>query len=162
AGSAENLIPAQAHARAALRAHRPGDRVALRRMVDEVVAGIAAANRCRRRVTLVPREPAREDDPRLGGRARARRPRARLDARRAGGCLVGGPEGRSSGSDDLAFCGALAPIAMAFVGLDEAAGFQPRPLHHPELLPPDSAVGAGARVQALLYVAATAALDGGE
>ena len=51
---------------------------------------------------------------------------------------------------------------MAFVGLDGAAGFQPRPLHHPELLPPDSAVGAVARVQALLYVAATAALDGGE
>jgi amidohydrolase len=149
AGSAENLIPAQAHARAALRAHRPGDRVALRRMVDEVVAGIAAANGCRGRVTLVPGEPALENDPGIVGRARELLPDAGLAA---------GPEWRSSGSDDFAFFGALAPIAMAFVGLDGAAGFQPRPLHHPELLPPDSAVGAVARVQALLYVAATAPL----
>ncbi len=43
---------------------------------------------------------------------------------------------------------------MAFVGLDGAAGFSSRPLHHPELLPPDDAVGAVARTQALLYVAA--------
>jgi hypothetical protein len=43
---------------------------------------------------------------------------------------------------------------MAFVGLDGAQGFTPRPLHHPELLPPDDAVGAIARVQAILYVAA--------
>jgi amidohydrolase len=149
AGSAENLIPAQAHARAAVRAHRPEDRVALRRMVDEVVAGIAAANGCRGRVTLVPGEPALENDPGIVGRARELLPDAGLAA---------GPEWRSSGSDDFAFFGALAPIAMAFVGLDGAAGFQPRPLHHPELLPPDSAVGAVARVQALLYVAATAPL----
>ena len=43
---------------------------------------------------------------------------------------------------------------MAFVGLDGAAGFDARPLHHPELLPPDDAVGAVARTQAVLYVAA--------
>jgi amidohydrolase len=153
AGSAENLIPAQAHARAALRAHRPEDRVALRRMVEEVVVGIAAANGCRGRVTLVPGEPVLENDPRIVERARELLPDAGLAA---------GPEWRSSGSDDFAFFGALAPIAMAFVGLDGAAGFQRRPLHHPELLPPDSAVGAVARVQALLYVAATASLDGGE
>jgi hypothetical protein len=49
---------------------------------------------------------------------------------------------------------------MAFVGLDGAEGFTARPLHHPELLPPDAAVGAVARVQALLYVAAArAAID---
>jgi hypothetical protein len=46
---------------------------------------------------------------------------------------------------------------MAFVGLDGADGFSPRPLHHPELLPPDAAVGAVARAQAVLYVAAAAA-----
>ena len=43
---------------------------------------------------------------------------------------------------------------MAFVGLDGAEGFAARPLHHPELLVPDDAVGAVARVQAVLYVAA--------
>ena len=55
---------------------------------------------------------------------------------------------------DLAFFGVLAPLAMAFVGLDGAAGFRPRPLHHPELLVPDGAVRAVARVQAVLYLAA--------
>ncbi len=43
---------------------------------------------------------------------------------------------------------------MGFVGLDGAEGFTRRPLHHPELLVPDSAVGAVARTLAVLYVAA--------
>jgi hypothetical protein len=43
---------------------------------------------------------------------------------------------------------------MGFVGLHGAAGFTPRPLHHPELLIPDDAVGAVARAQAVLYLAA--------
>ena len=67
---------------------------------------------------------------------------------------IAAPEWRSCGSDDFAFFGALAPIAMGFVGLDGAEGFASRPLHHPELLPPDSAVGAVARAQAVLYAAA--------
>ena len=67
-------------------------------------------------------------------------------------------EWRSCGSDDFAFFGALAPLAIAFVGLDGAEGFRTRPLHHPELLPPEDAVGAVARVQAVLYVAAAQAL----
>jgi amidohydrolase len=149
AGSAENLIPAQAHARAALRAHRPEDRAALRQMVEEVVAGIAAAHGARGHVTLVPGEPVLENDPKIVALARELLPDAGLSP---------GPEWRSSGSDDFAFFGALAPIAMAFVGLDGADGFEPRPLHHPELLPPDSAVGAIARAQAVLYVAATVSL----
>jgi len=41
------------------------------------------------------------------------------------------------------------------VGLDGAPGFAARPLHHPELLPPEEAVGAVARAQAVLYAAAT-------
>ena len=44
---------------------------------------------------------------------------------------------------------------MAFVGLDGAPGFEPRPLHHPELLPPDEAVAAVARTLAVLYAAAS-------
>ena len=47
---------------------------------------------------------------------------------------------------------------MGFVGLDGADGFIARPLHHPELLVPDDAVGAVARVQAVLYLAAAASL----
>jgi amidohydrolase len=149
AGSAENVIPAQAHARAALRAHRPADRLALRRLVEEVVAGVAAAHGCRGTVELVPGEPALTNDPGIVARARALLADAGLAA---------APEWRSCGSDDFAFFGALAPLAMAFVGLDGAAGFTSRPLHHPELLPPDAAVGAVARTQAVLYAAAATGL----
>ena len=49
---------------------------------------------------------------------------------------------------------------MAFVGLDGAEGFSHRPLHHPEFLPPDEAVGAVARAQAVLFMAAGSALYG--
>jgi amidohydrolase len=144
-GSAENVIPAEAHARAALRAHRPEDRLALRELVTDVVASVAAAHGCRGSVELEPGEPALQNDPEVVARARALLASAGFDAAR---------EWRSCGSDDFAFFGALAPIAMAFVGLEGAPGFSARPLHHPELLPPDEAVGAVARTQAVLYWAA--------
>ena len=149
-GSAENVIPSLARARAALRAYRPDDRLALRRMVEEVVSAVAAAHGCRGSVELVPGEPALENDAGIVASARELL---------AGAGLALAPEWRSCGSDDFAFFGALGvPIAMGFVGLDGADGFIARPLHHPELLPPDSAVGAVARVQAVLYLAAAAQL----
>ncbi len=144
-GSAENVIPARARARAALRAHRPEDRQALRTLVEEVAAGVAAAHGCRAHVQLTEGEPPLVNDPSI--LARARELLAEAGFERA-------PEWRSCGSDDFAFFAELAPIAMVFVGLDGAPGFRRRPLHHPELLVPDSAVGAVARAQALLYVAA--------
>jgi len=152
-GEAENVIPSRARAGAALRAHRSEDRVALRRMVEEVVHGTAAAHGCRGSVRLVPGEPALENDPDIVTRARALLGSAGL---------VPAPEWRSSGSDDFAFFGTLAPIAMGFVGLDGSEGFKTRPLHHPELLPPDSAVGAVARAQAVLYLAASESLKSRE
>jgi amidohydrolase len=148
-GSTENVIPARARARASLRAYMPEDRLALRRLVEDVVAGVAAAHGCRGSVTLVPGEPALENDPRIMACARELLPGAGLSPSR---------EWRSCGSDDFAFFGALAPIAMGFVGLDGAEGFLTRPLHHPEFLPPDSAVGAVARAQAVLYLGAISAL----
>jgi amidohydrolase len=147
-GSAENVIPAHARARGALRAYRPEDRLLLRGMVEEVVSGIASAHGCRGAVELRTGEPALENDPTIVGRARELLPGAGLSA---------APEWRSAGSDDFAFFGALrAPLAMGFVGLHGADGFIPRPLHHPELLVPDGAVGAVARTQAVLYLAAAA------
>ena len=150
-GSAENVIPQQARARAALRAQRPQERLALRAMVQEVVEGIAAAHGCKGEVRLTEGEPPLENDPgivelghqlmRAAGLGRAR-------------------EWRSYGSDDFAFLGELAPIAIGFVGLDGAPGFRSRPLHHPELLPPDEAVALVARAQALLYLAAAGAHGG--
>jgi amidohydrolase len=146
-GGAENVIPERARARAALRAHRPEDRGALERMVREVASGVAAAHGCRASVELVRGEPALENDAGIVERARELL---------AGAGFALAPAWRSCGSDDFAFFGALAPIAMAFVGLEGAEGFAARPLHHPELLPPDSAVGAVARAQAVLYLAAVA------
>jgi amidohydrolase len=150
-GSAENVIPARACARGALRAHRPQDRLALREMVEEVAGAVAAAHGCRASVQLVPGEPALENDPGIVTLAR--------DLLASAG-FTAAPEWRSCGSDDFAFFGALAPLAMAFVGLDGADGFTVRPLHHPELLPPDDAVGAVARAQAVLYVGAARACAG--
>ena len=150
-GGAENVIPARARARAALRAYRPEDREALRRMVEEVAGGIASAHGCTASVELIAGEPALENDPRIVARARELLP---------GAGLRPAPEWRSCGSDDFAFFGALAPIAMGFVGLDGAQGFTRRPLHHPELLPPDTAIAAVARAQAVLYLAAALAAEG--
>jgi amidohydrolase len=145
AGSAENVIPASARARGALRAHRREDRAALRELVVQVVAGIAAASGCRGRVALTSGEPALENDAEIVARARTMLAPAGLQV---------APEWRSCGSDDFAFLGALGPLAMAFVGLDGAPAFTRRPLHHPELLPPEEAVGAVARTLAVLYLAA--------
>ncbi len=150
-GSAENVIPQRALARGAIRAHRLEDRLALREMVEEVAGAVAAAHGCRATVALVPGEPALENDPSIVTRARELFASAGFTA---------APEWRSCGSDDFAFFGALAPLAMAFVGLDGADGFAARPLHHPELLPPDDAVGAVARAQAVLYVAAARSCAG--
>ncbi len=150
-GRTENVIPTHARARASLRAHRPEDRLALRAMVERVVSGVASAHGCEGSVELVPGEPALENDPRIVARARELLAAAGVQA---------APAWRSSGSDDFAFFGALAPIAMAFVGLRGADGFKDRPLHHPEFLPPDEAVGAVARAQAVLFMAAGSALYG--
>jgi amidohydrolase len=151
-GRLENVIPSSARARASLRSHRPAERAALRKLVEEVVQGVAAAHGCRAEVELIAGEPALENDGRIVARARALLPRAGL---------VAAPSWRSCGSDDFAFFGALAPLAMGFVGLAGAPGFQTRPLHHPELLPPDEAVAAVARTQAVLYASAAGVLGQG-
>jgi amidohydrolase len=150
AGTTENVIPARARARASLRAFTPEDRETLRELVVEVVAGTAAAHGCRGTIELIAGEPALANDARIVASAREL-----LD----GAGFVAAPAWRSCGSDDFAFFGELAPIAMAFVGLDGAPGFRARPLHHPELLPPPESVAAVARAQAMLYVAAVRALD---
>jgi amidohydrolase len=151
AGSAENVIPARARARGALRAHRREDREALRAVAGQVVAGVAAAHGCRGEVALTRGEPPLENDAGIAARARALLATAGLR---------GAGEWRSCGSDDFSFFGEHAPLAMAFVGLDGAPGFAPRPLHHPELLPPDEAVAVVARTQAVLYAAASVSGDG--
>jgi amidohydrolase len=147
-GSAENVIPAAARARGALRAHRSEERTALRALVEQVAEGVASAHGCSAHVRIVPGEPPLHNDASLASRAQPLLARAGF---------ARAPMWRSCGSDDFSFFGALAPLAMAFVGLDGAEGFTRRPLHHPELLVPDEAVAAVARAQAALYVAAATA-----
>ena len=149
AGAIENVIPARARARASLRAYRPEDRETLRRIVVEVVDGVAAAHGCRGTTELIAGEPALENDAAIVAAARGLLAGAGLETAR---------QWRSVGSDDFAFFGELAPIAMAFVGLAGAPSFSGRPLHHPELLPPDESVAAVARTLAVLYVAAVRSL----
>ncbi|HTB70491.1 MAG TPA: M20 family metallopeptidase [Solirubrobacteraceae bacterium] len=148
-GAIENVIPARARARGSLRAYRREDREALRGLVVEVVDGVAAAHGCRGTVELIAGEPTLENDRAIVAAARGLFADAGLHAAR---------EWRSVGSDDFAFFGELAPIAMAFVGLAGAPGFSERPLHHPELLPPQESIAALARTQAILFVAAVRAL----
>ena len=151
AGSSDNVIPARAQARGALRAYRREDRETLRRIASEVVTGVAAAHGCRGFVELTAGEPALCNDETIVAAARPLL---------AGAALACAPEWRTAGSDDFAFFGELAPLTMAFVGLDGAEGFLRRPLHHPELLPPDEAVDAVARTQAVLYAAAASCSAG--
>lgn len=146
AGSAENVIPDVARAQGALRAHRPEDRGRLREMVERVVAGVSAAHGCRGILRLTAGEPPLENDAAIVARARELLPGVGLGL---------APAWRSCGSDDFAFFGRLCPIAMAFVGLDGAPGFLARPLHHPEMLPPQESVGLVARTLAAMYVAAS-------
>lgn len=145
AGSADNAIPETAIARGSLRAHLREDRAALREMLHEVATSVAHAHGCTASVEIEEGEPALENDAAIAARARALLARAGLTA---------APTWRSCGSDDFAFFGELAPLAMAFVGLAGAEDFAQRPLHHPELLPPPTAVDAVARAQAVLYLAA--------
>jgi amidohydrolase len=148
AGTAENIVAGSARARATLRALDPDDRQRLRRLVADVVESVARAHDCRGVATIVEGEPALVND---GAIVDATCPLL------AGAGFDRAPSWRSCGSDDLAFFGRRARLAMAFVGIRGAAGFLPRPLHHPEFLPPDDAVEAVARVLAALYVGAAAA-----
>lgn len=145
AGSAENVIPARARARATLRALHPDDRTTLHDAVCASVEAVAAAHGCVGAVRIVAGEPVLDNDAEIASRLAELLPSAGLDV---------APPMRSCGSDDFACFGELGPIAMTFVGLAGAPGFTPRPLHHAEFLPPDAAVAAVARAQGLAYLAA--------
>jgi amidohydrolase len=93
-------------------------------------------------------EPAVVNDATLARTVRALLPLAGLTA---------AAELRSCGSDDFGYFAATAPSLMMFLGLRGAPGDRGRPLHHPQFLPPDEAVGAVAHAQATAYAAAAQA-----
>jgi amidohydrolase len=149
AGSAANVVPDQATATATLRALDPTDRATLRDAIEEITSGIAKAHGCSVRLHLTSGEPALCNDVQVGAETRALAPHAGLTV----------TEGWTScGADDLAYYGTKARLLMAFTGLAGAPGFLHRPLHHPGFDPPADAVGAVARTNAVLYVAASTAV----
>ena len=100
-----------------------------------------------RLVEVAEGEPTTANDPALAERARSLLPEAGFDL---------APPMRSCGSDDFGFYGRIAPALMMFVGLEGGPGTSGLPLHHPRFLPPNEAVGAVSRAQAVAFTAATA------
>ena len=147
AGTAENVIPASAEAGATLRVLEPADREPLREAACDLIEATARAHGCVATVEVTEGEPTTVNDPALAERARSLLPEAGFDI---------APAMRSCGSDDFGFYGRLAPALMMFVGLKDSPGDGNLPLHHPRFLPPDEAVGAVARAQAVAFTAAIA------
>ena len=146
AGIAENVIPDAAEAGGTLRALNPEDRLPLREMAREIVEYTARAHDCVATVEVTEGEPSTVNDGKLARAARSLLPEAGFGL---------APAMRSCGSDDFGFYGALAPTLMLFVGLAGAPGATDLPLHHPRFMPPEEAVLAVARAQAVAYAAAS-------
>ncbi|WAL65857.1 M20 family metallopeptidase [Amycolatopsis cynarae] len=153
AGTAENVIPAQARAWATLRALDAADQAALRTAFVSTVEGVAAAHGCTATVRFTKSDPPLVNDETLARLAAELAPAAGLRV---------APPWRSCGGDDFAHLNRLGPALMAFVGLRDAPGFRPRPLHHPEFLPPAESVRLVARAQALAYFAGARSAHGTE
>ena len=146
AGTAENVIPDAAEAGGTLRVLDPADRVPLRKMAREIVEHTARAHGCAARVEVTEGEPATVNEGRLAERARSLLPGAGFEP---------APAMRSCGSDDFGFYGLLSPTLMLFVGILGAPGAPNVPLHHPRFLPPEEAVLAVARAQAVAFAASS-------
>ncbi|GAB2977928.1 M20 family metallopeptidase [Amycolatopsis acidiphila] len=144
AGTSENVIPSRARAWATLRALDATDQAVLRDAVVSTVEGVAAAHACTGSVRFTKSEPPLVNDDDLARSTAAVAPVAGLAV---------APPWRSCGSDDFAHLRRLGPSLMAFVGLHGAPGFLPRPLHHPEFLPPADSVALVAKTQAVAYLA---------
>ena len=145
---AANVIPPFADARATLRTLDDDDRLTLRDAARTLIEATCRAHDCAVEITIEPGEPLLANDPAVTQGARALLPQA--------GFALAAPW-RSCGSDDFSFFRSVAPLLMAFVGLEGAEGFRGRPLHHPEFLPPEAAVSAVARTLAASYLGASAA-----
>lgn len=151
AGTAENVIPAEARASATLRALDGTDQATLRSAVREAVVGIAQAYGCTGTVRFTKSEPPLVNDEAFAAHAKTLAGSAGLET---------APPWRSCGGDDFAHLSRLGPALMVFVGLDGAPGFQANPLHHPHFLPPHEAIRTVARAQALGYAAGCATRAG--
>ncbi|MGH9003390.1 MAG: peptidase dimerization domain-containing protein, partial [Acidimicrobiia bacterium] len=149
AGSADNVIPDRAEAGGTLRVLQPDARARLLEATREVVEHTARAHGCTARVEVTEGEPAVVNDAVLARAVRMLLPQAGLEP---------AAELRWCGSDGFGYLAAVIPGLMMFPGLRGGPGGQERPLHHPEFLPSDEAVGAVAQAQVAAYAAAAEAM----
>jgi amidohydrolase len=128
AGTAPNIIPEVATARASLRALDPNDRVLLHEAAHRTVTHVAASFGCTGQMDVIEVNPMLVNDPALSRAAAARLPGGLLPA-----------EFRSCGADDFAFYSAAMPTLMLFVGTDDGTPGAPG-LHHPLYVPSDDVI----------------------
>jgi amidohydrolase len=171
AGSAPNVVPAEATARGTVRA-LDADRDEILEAVRGIVEHTAAAHGCTGEVRVVPNEPAVVNDDRLatavaaalGGRRRGERAPAGLvldTTFRSCGAddfshYAAGEDAPPVGPDGSSSAPLRLPAMMLFVGTadpDAVLGSAPG-LHHPAFSPDDAMVGEVARALLTAVVAA--------
>ncbi|GAA5163917.1 M20 metallopeptidase family protein [Ornithinimicrobium tianjinense] len=140
-----NVLPAEARLLATLRTTDPDDRVQIQEAVRVFAARQAEAFGLEAQVTVTSGEPVLVNDPAVV---------ERMDAWLGRSGLVAAEPMRSLGADDFSFFGEVVPSVMAFVGVTVDGHDAPPPLHHPEFLPTDEAVGHVAGALVCGYLAA--------
>jgi amidohydrolase len=151
AGTAANVIPAEAMAEGTLRVLAQDDRTDIQSLMADVAAHTAAAHGCQAAVTFCEGDPALTNDAGLVAVAD--------DWLSAAGLSVAVPM-RSCGSDDFASYQQLAPSLMMFLGLHRDGHDNPG-LHHSRFLPPEESVRHAARTMLAAFgAAAQLTLDG--
>jgi amidohydrolase len=128
AGTAPNIIPEVARARASLRALDPNNRVLLHEAARRTVTHVAASFGCTGQLDVIEANPMLVNDPALSRAAATQLPSGLLPA-----------EFRSCGADDFAFYSAAMPTLMLFVGTDDGTPGAPG-LHHPLYVPSDDVI----------------------
>ncbi len=139
AGSAANVVPAEARARGTLRLMRDADRVAMAAELTSIVEQTAGAYGCLASVLMIDGEPSLHNDAHLSA--------VTADLLAASGYPVVS-DFRSFGADDFAYYCREVPALMVFVGVDGPG------LHDPRFVPPDDAIRTVAHALLAGYVAA--------
>ena len=150
AGSSYNAIPGSATIRGTLRTFDEAFRTELHALVRRTAMGIADGHGCQAVVEIGVGEPVMVNDTDLATSVTA--------ALERHGFVNGRPL-RSCGADDFAFYSTAFPSLMVFLGTGSGAADAPG-LHHPQFLPPDTAVEQVARAMLVAYAEACAPLLG--
>ncbi len=129
-GVSANALPSEVVLRGTLRSFSTEHRVQMDRELRDVATHVAAGYGCRIDTTVIKGEPVLHNDPELAARMR---PLVEQHGYQVS------PELRSCGADDFAYYSEKVPSVMAFVGTGDGLPGTPG-LHHPNFLPPDSAV----------------------